>query len=102
MHRVVPLLRRGDETALPRERLGDETVVQLDEGCPQQRPRFHVTWADLHERVRLLLARGIDTARPVAIDRAEAAKHAVPHERRRERLAVAALVLSPGEPKSHS
>ena len=43
--------------------------------------------ADLHERVRLLLAGRVDAARPAAVERAEAAEHAVPHERRGERLA---------------
>ena len=43
----------------------------------------------------------VDAARPVAVDAAEAAEHAVSHERRGERLALAPLVLDAVEAEPH-
>ena len=79
-----------DEPPLARERLGDEPVLELDERRAQHRLR-----ADLDERVRLLLAGREDAARR-GRGRCERKppRTPLPHERRRERLALAALVLS--------
>src|SRR5829696_811997 len=98
VHRVVPGHVRGrDEPPFAGGRLGDESVLNLDERRTDERPT-----ADLDERVRLLLARAVHPTRAAAVQRPEAVEDAVADERGRQRLARAGPAFSPGEGESHA
>src|SRR5262249_19287085 len=94
--RVVPTRATGHEPALPRERDRPGAVFELDERRTEHRLR-----TDPNGGVRPLLVRREAPARPVAVDAAEAAEHAVSHQRGCKGLALSPLVLDAVEAEPH-